>query len=77
MVLKGKVKEILLNELNLEAIEDNAEQSDYSEWDSLAYLRIVAALENEFGLQITAENINKFNSIPNIVQEIINAGNNS
>ncbi|MCP4265427.1 MAG: acyl carrier protein [Candidatus Brocadiaceae bacterium] len=68
-----KVKSILLNELNLDMIDDNARQEDYSEWDSLTYLRVLAVLEDEFGLQITSENINKFNSISNIVREIENA----
>jgi acyl carrier protein len=68
--LIDKVKSILLNELNLDMIEDDARQEDYSEWDSLTYLRILAAFEAEFNIQITPENINEFNSIPNIVEEI-------
>jgi acyl carrier protein len=68
--LIGKVKELLANELNLEAIADDAKQVDHPEWDSLTYLRIVAAVENEFGVQITPENINKFDSVQNIVKEI-------
>ncbi|OGW97563.1 MAG: hypothetical protein A2Z81_09740 [Omnitrophica WOR_2 bacterium GWA2_45_18] len=64
------MKEILKNELNLEVLEDTAKQEDYPEWDSLTYLRIVAALESEFGIQITPDNINKFNSVLNIVEEI-------
>ena len=70
MNLIDKVKSILLNELNLDMIEDDARQEDYSEWDSLTYLRILAAFEAEFNIQITPENINEFNSIPNIVEEI-------
>ncbi|HBR15968.1 MAG TPA: hypothetical protein DD723_10610 [Candidatus Omnitrophica bacterium] len=68
--LTDRVKEILKNELNLEVLEDTAKQEDYPEWDSLTYLRIVAALESEFGIQITPDNINKFNSVLNIVEEI-------
>jgi len=71
--LIDKVKSILLNELNLDMIEDGARQEDYSEWDSLTYLRILSVLEDEFALQITSENINKFNSIANIVKEIESA----
>lgn len=73
MNLIDKVKSILLNELNLDMIEDGARQEDYSEWDSLTYLRILSVLEDEFALQITSENINKFNSITNIVKEIESA----
>lgn len=73
MNLIDKVKSILLNELNLDMIEDGARQEDYSEWDSLTYLRILSVLEDEFALQITSENINKFNSVTNIVKEIESA----
>ena len=68
--LIARVKEVLRNELNLEAIEDDAKQEDYPEWDSLTYLRVVAALEDTFKIRITPENINKFNSVASIVDEI-------
>ncbi|GEM_PF-2264146 len=75
--LIDEVKGVLINELNLEAIEDGAKQEDYPEWDSLTYLRIVAALEHAFKIKITSENINKFNSIENIVNEIKKCRNHS
>ena len=51
--------------LPLDASTENVEQ-----WDSLAYLSIVSKLEKEFELKINQENINKFNSLENIVKEI-------
>lgn len=65
-----QVKEILIEELNLESITDDARQEDYAEWDSLTYMRIVAAIEDNFNVTITRENINNFNSVGNIVKEI-------
>lgn len=70
MDLTGDVRKVLAEELNLEAIEAGARQEDYPEWDSLTYLRIVAALEDTFKIQITSENINKLNSVESIVNEI-------
>lgn len=75
--LIDEVKGVLINELNLETIEDGSKQEDYPEWDSLTYLRIVAALEHTFKIRITSENINKFNSIENIVNEIKKCRNHS
>lgn len=68
--LTDRVKDVLKQELNLESIADDAKQGDYPEWDSLTYLRIVVALENAFGIEVTPENINKFNSIGSIASEI-------
>jgi acyl carrier protein len=75
--LLDRIKEILVEILNVESIENDAKQEDYAEWDSLTYLRIIGALEEEFKFEITFENIDKFNSVPNIVEEIYNAHNNS
>ena len=68
--LTDKVKQILMEELNLEAIADGAKQEDHPEWDSLTYLRIIVAIESAFGVEVTPENINKFNSIESIINEI-------
>lgn len=75
--LTDKVRKVLMEELNLESIEDGAKQEDYPEWDSLTYLRIIVALENTFGIEVTPENINKFNSIESIVNEIKKCRNHS
>ena len=75
MDLTEEVKKILKTELNLQQIDDMASQSDHPEWDSLSYLRIIAALEQRFGIEITSKNINHFNSISNIVNEIENQKN--
>jgi len=77
IALVDQVKEILMEELNAESIDDNAKQEDYSEWDSLTYLRIVTAIESKFDIEITPDNINRFNSVANIIKEIEKYGNNS
>lgn len=75
--LTDKVKKVLIEELNLESIADVAKQEDYPEWDSLTYLRIIVAIENAFRIEITPGNINKFNSIESIVNEIKKCRNHS
>ena len=76
MELAEEVKSILESELNLDSMKLNACQGDHSEWDSLSYLRILSALEAKYKIEITSENINKFNSIENIVHEIQRQKNN-
>ncbi len=76
MELGEEIRNILKSELNLESIESGARQADHPEWDSLSYLRIIAALEAKYGIEITAENINKFDSITNIIHEIQRQKNN-
>ena len=53
-----KIKEIICRVLNIDEIDDSAEQEDYIEWDSLAYLSIISELEVQFNINISSKNIN-------------------
>ena len=37
-------------------------------WDSLAYMTVVAAVENEFKIHVNQENITEFDSVEKIVR---------
>ena len=37
-------------------------------WDSLAYMTVVAAVEDEFKIQVNQENITEFDSVEKIVK---------
>ena len=68
--ISKKVKNLILEVLNIENLPLDASTENVEQWDSLAYLSIVSKLEKEFELKIHQENINKFNSLENIVKEI-------
>ena len=65
-----KIKEIICRVLNIDEIDDSAEQEDYIEWDSLAYLSIISELEDKFNINISSKNINNFDSVQNILINI-------
>ena len=65
-----RIKKILSEILGVDNIPDDASQDDYTEWDSMAYLSVVAQLESEFGIEISEKNINNFGSVPDIFKEI-------
>ena len=50
-----KIKEIICRVLNIDEIDDSAEQEDYIEWDSLAYLSIISELEVQFNINISSK----------------------
>lgn len=66
----AKVKRILLDELHLDAVADDAKQADHPEWDSMTYMSVVARVQDEFGVQATPENIQSFASVEDILKEI-------
>ena len=68
--LLDRIKKILSEILGSDDIPVDASQNDFTEWDSLAYLSVVAQLESEFGIEISEKNINNFGSIPDIIKEI-------
>jgi len=62
------VADILKVDLN--KVHLSASQNEFEEWDSMAYLAILSAVEDEFGVPISEENINNFGGIEQIIEEI-------
>ena len=56
--------------LNVKNIDLQSSQVNTPEWDSLAYLSVLSAMEEEFEIEITEKNINNFISVKNILNEI-------
>ena len=69
-VINKKVKTLLSEVLNVENLTLDASQENMAEWDSIAYLSIIARLEEKFKLKINQGNINNFGSFRNIIREI-------
>ena len=55
-------------DVDAEQLDADTAQDDLEEWDSLAQLRIVTALEQEFGIKPTMREISELNSIPAITR---------
>ena len=64
-----KVIAVVSNTLNVKNIDLQSSQKNTSEWDSLAYLSVISAMEEEFEIEITEKNINNFGSVKNILNE--------
>jgi acyl carrier protein len=62
-LIVSDVLEIAPGQLNAES-----QQAEIAEWDSLAHLRIVTALEQEFGVKPTMREIAELTSIPAITR---------
>ena len=56
--------------LNVKNIDLQSSQANICGWDSLAYLSVISAMEEEFEIEITEKNINNFDSVKNILNEI-------
>jgi acyl carrier protein len=68
--MDSKLREIIANALEIEPeeLDDNASQKNISEWDSFALMAIVSALEEEFKVDLTLEEIMEMQSLQKIKQ---------
>lgn len=67
--MKNRIKEIMSKVFNV-AIEDINEQSSretIENWDSLNQLNLVVELEEEFGIELTPEEIGEMNNFEYIL----------
>ena len=71
----ARIKDILRDILHVAEIPDTATQQDFPEWDSMAYLAITLAIESEFEVELTRENIDRFGSVQGILEEVARARN--
>jgi len=71
--IQEKVVKLIAKTLNIDEISVEDSQENILEWDSMAYLSILACLEDEFGLEISQDNINNFVSVKSIISEVKNA----
>ncbi|MBF8273270.1 MAG: Carrier protein [Magnetococcales bacterium] len=69
-IIIEKIKLVIKEELSLEHISDSASQDNVPQWDSMAFMSIVAKLEDTFGILVTADNVVLFDSIEKIFGEI-------
>lgn len=70
MSTKKQIQQIVSDilDVDLNIVSADLQQSDLAEWDSLAQLRIMNALEQEFGVTPTMKQVFQLNSIPAISQ---------
>lgn len=67
-----KLKEILEDVLDIPCNDftENTLRKDIEEWDSLAHINIVMAMENEFKVKFTLQEVNMMSEISRIIDII-------
>lgn len=67
-----RVKKVFgdLFEMEEEALDNSLTMDDVEEWDSLMHIQLVLALEKEFGIKFTTQQIVDMKSIGEIIRII-------
>lgn len=70
--IKTRARTALAKALKVDpqTIPDNASQTDLSSWDSVHHMNVVLALENDFDIEFTDEELPKLTSLPMLVAAI-------
>lgn len=74
--VRGRVVQAMMDIMDVEraALNDEASPDTLEAWDSLSHMNLVLALEEDFGLRFTDEEIMGMLSIPQIVQTLVAKG---
>ena len=70
--MEAKIKELMADifEVKADQITDDLEAKDVPWWDSLKHFSMVTALEEEFGIQMTMDEIQAMVSFNKVVETI-------
>lgn len=74
MNTKESVKELIAKILgvSLDVVEDELAVGDIPEWDSLAHMRIIAALESDLGVVLDIEQTLEIEDVEDIIDAVLN-----
>lgn len=70
--MKNKLRQILATAIDVEpdALTDTSSPDNTPEWDSFAHLNMVAAIEQEFGISLTLDEVISMQTLPKIAEVI-------
>lgn len=72
--IEQKVIEVVKEVTREPNIDLNSTDQNVTDWDSMAYLLIASKIEEFFGIEVSSDNIEKFNSVKSIIN-LISLGN--
>ena len=72
MKLNGILKESL--SVNDNELKDEAKLMDFGEWDSMTHMYFITRLEQEYGVELTGDEIADMHTIADIKRIIVSKG---
>ncbi|MEZ8470153.1 acyl carrier protein [Vibrio splendidus] len=73
-ITKDSIKQLISNvlQVSIGQIDDELAVGDIPEWDSLAHMRIIAALESDLGVVLDIEQTLEIEDVEDIVDAVLN-----
>lgn len=72
MQMEDKIKDAFREAMDNDDLEINLEDTfrDYDDWDSLAYLSMIAALDEEFGVEIENKEFEELETVQDLLNVV-------
>ena len=72
MQMEDKIKDAFREAMDNDDLEIGLTDTfrDYEDWDSLAYLSMIAALDEEFGVEIENEEFEKLETVKDLLDAV-------
>lgn len=70
--MEDKIKDAFREAMDNDDLDINLTDNfrDYEDWDSLAYLSMIAALDEEFGVEIENEEFEKLETVQDLLDAV-------
>ena len=70
--MEDKIKDAFREAMDNDDLDINLSDNfrDYEDWDSLAYLSMIAALDEEFGVEIENEEFEQLETVQDLVDAV-------
>lgn len=70
--IQGRVRDVMIDTFDLDDLDVSRETTaaDVEEWDSLSHIRLVVALEREFGVKFSNAEIEGFENVGDLIDSI-------
>ena len=74
-MISPKLKSVILKSLNLEDydLRDSTLANEVPGWDSLSHVRVILAVEKEFGIRLKGIEVLRLNNVGDL-QKLVDAG---
>lgn len=70
--IENKVISVISKVLKTD-VDKNTTRKDCSKWDSLKHIEVIFAIEDEFEIEFTEEEMSEMNSVSSFVRKLDNA----
>lgn len=71
--IQGRIRNVFMKVFDSVKLEDvifDGKHEEFDEWDSLTHMNLVSALEEEFGISLSVDDISEMDTVTKVLQTV-------